>query len=59
MSAENDTKPCGFGVDGGECYACQLERQRSKQHSEGCHRRRSVAGQCTCVERVERLEVTT
>ena len=21
-------KPCGFGIDGGECYACELARKR-------------------------------
>lgn len=39
---------CGFGVDGGECYSCELERKRAN-HQDGCIRRMAATGHCSCI----------
>lgn len=44
--------PCGFGVGGGECYACEITRA----HSEGCKRRYPVTGHCSCIVRAAKQQ---
>jgi hypothetical protein len=46
------TKSCGFGLNGGLCYACELEDR--KKHQEGCLCRWEVAKTCTCIERADK-----
>lgn len=29
----SEPKPCGFGLNGGECYSCELARRQREQES--------------------------
>lgn len=49
---------CGFGIDGGECTTCEIDRLKRERdapgpHSEGCLRRWPTAQRCSCIERKE------